>query len=122
MAAIERPPRNLSAFKLALVAMLGRLLVLADFTRTALKALIGDGSISTITPYKLPQAWARAVHQHPAGVDGILYVSRHVNDQNAVVLFDRAGLKLTGPRYKPLNAARDALIAMMDLHISIDYG
>jgi hypothetical protein len=103
------------------VSMKGRTLVLANFTGTALKTLVGDSSISTITPYKLPQAWARAVHRHPASVDGILYVSRHVNDEKAIVLFDRAAPKLFGPKYKPLMANSGALSAVMELHISFDY-
>ena len=40
-----------------------------------------------------------AVHQHPEAVDGFLYMSRHVNTDRAVVLFDRARPKLTRARY-----------------------
>lgn len=72
----------------------GEDLQLADFTGIALKTLVGDGSISTVLPYTLPQRWAAAVHGHPAAVDGICYVSRHLNDRKAVVVFERAAGKL----------------------------
>lgn len=74
----------------------GATLRLADLSGVALKTLGADGSISTILPYDLPQQWAAAVHAHPAGVDGIRYVSRHLNTRKAVVIFDRAAARL-GP-------------------------
>jgi len=72
----------------------GSMLKLADFTRAALKVLVGDSSISTVMPYDLPQQRAAAVHTHPDQVDGICYVSRQLNDRKAVVVFDRAMGKL----------------------------
>ena len=56
---------------------------MADLTGIALKRLGGTGAISTILPYELPQAWAKAVYGHPAQVDGIYYMSRHLNDRPA---------------------------------------
>lgn len=58
-------------------------LVLANLTGTALKTLGGNGSLSTIIPYKLSQRWAMAVYRHPQCVDGIYYMSRHINDRPA---------------------------------------
>ncbi|MBI3345805.1 MAG: RES family NAD+ phosphorylase [Burkholderiales bacterium] len=72
---------------------MGGTLRLADFTGAALKALVGDSSISTVMPYDPPQQWAAAVHAHPAIVDGICYVSRQSNDRKSVVVFDRAKSK-----------------------------
>lgn len=72
----------------------GDLLQLANLTGTHLKRLGGEGALSTTMPYNLPQAWSLAVHSHPASVDGFVYMSRHQNDQQAVVLFDRAKAKL----------------------------
>lgn len=68
----------------------GRPLRLADMTGVHLKRLGGDGSLSTMMPYQIPQAWSLAIHQHPAKVDGFLYMSRHLNDERAVVVFQRA--------------------------------
>jgi hypothetical protein len=71
-------------------------------TGAALKTLGGNGALSTITPYDLPQAWSRAIYKHQDQVDGFQYVSRHCNTHLAVVLFERARKKLTKPRYTPL--------------------
>lgn len=104
------------------VTLQGTALRLANLTGAALKALVGDSSISTITPYELPQAWARAIHRHPAAVDGILYVSQHVNDRKAVVLFDRAAAKFARPKYRSLKSTPGALAALMELRVSFEYG
>lgn len=99
----------------------GAPLVLADLTGVALKTLGGEGSLSTITPYRLAQSWAMAVHRHPQQVDGILYMSRHLNDRQAVVVFDRAGAKLGTATYTPLPRARGVMEAVAGLRISFDY-
>ncbi len=80
----------------------GVALQLANFTGVALKTLVGDGALSTILPYDVPQQWGAAVHAHPAQVDGICYVSRHLNDRKAVVLFERAAAKLGAATCEPL--------------------
>lgn len=100
-----------------LVRFKGTPLKLVDLTGAALKTLIGSGGISTIMPYDVPQRWAAALHAHPDRVDGLVYMSRHVNDERAVVVFDRAAPKLGAPRYQPLADARGALKALMNLHI-----
>jgi hypothetical protein len=96
-------------------------LVLADLTGEALKTLGGDGSISTELPATMPRRWSRAVHRHPDKVDGILYMSRHLNDRKAVVLFDRARRKLNARVYTPLPKARGIFAAVTALHISLQY-
>ncbi len=45
-------------------------------------------------PYDAPQAWSKAVHAHPDGVDGIAYRARHDDGQMAIALFDRANTAL----------------------------
>lgn len=95
----------------------GSLLTLADLTGTALKSLVGSSEISTIVPYDVPQRWSRALHRHPQAVDGLIYMSRHVNSRKAVVVFDRAAHKLGTPSYRPLPDTKDALAAAMDLRI-----
>ena len=62
---------------------------LANLTGTSLLLLNGSGEISGTTNYTLTHKWARAVYDHPELVDGLLYMSRRVNDSLAVVLFER---------------------------------
>jgi hypothetical protein len=96
-------------------------LVLANLTGIPLKILGGDGSLSTITPYDLPQLWAMAVHRHPACVDGIFYMSRHLNDRPAVVVFERAKSKLIGASSVELPRVSGTMKAVTTLHISFVY-
>lgn len=106
--------RNMVKFKaegLVLVAMLG----------VQLKTLAGGGELSAVIPYDIPQAWSRALHAHPQNFDGILYMSRHLNDRHAVAIFDRAQHKLKDVTYTPLAAAPGAMNAVLDLHISLSY-
>jgi hypothetical protein len=88
-------------------------LVLAKLLGAPLKRLGGTGELSTILPYAIPQAWARAVHEHPQNVDGIVYQAKNVNDEQAVVVFDRARHKLTTASSVPLirHPERDQLLA-----------
>lgn len=99
----------------------GATLTLADLTGTALKSLVGSSEITTIMPYDLPQRWSLALHNHPTGIDGLIYMSRHVNNKRAVVVFERAAHKLGMPSYKPLPNASGALAAVMDLRIAFKY-
>ena len=96
----------------------GQPLTLVDLTGTALKALIGDGAISTTMPYDVPQRWSRALHHHPVGADGVVYMSRHVNNARAVVVFDRAGAKLGVASHTTLAGTKGALRALIDLRVS----
>jgi hypothetical protein len=72
----------------------GEPLKIAVLTGIPLKNLGGDGALSTVTPYAIPQQWALAIHQHPQKVDGFLYVSRHHNKEDALVVFSRARKKI----------------------------
>ncbi len=69
-------------------------------------------------PYDVPQRWSRALHRHPVGADGLAYMSRHVNTERAVVVFDRAKTKLAAPSYVPLAATKGALQALINLRVS----
>lgn len=95
------------------------MLRLADLTGTRLKRLGGNNSLSADYPYDVSQQWAAAVHAHPAQVDGLLFVSRQLNDKRAVVLFDRAHAKLGAPSYTPLAQARGLAQARRRLGIVI---
>lgn len=41
-------------------------------------------------PYSVPQQWSAALKGHPIGADGIVYRSRHDDDQICYALFDLA--------------------------------
>jgi hypothetical protein len=99
----------------------GESLTLVDLTGTALKALIGTGAISTTMPYDVPQRWSSALHRHPVGADGIVYMSRHVNNERGVVVFDRAKAKLAGPSYTPLASTKGSLRALINLRVSFRF-
>jgi hypothetical protein len=84
-----------------------------------LKTLGGDGELSTITPYTLPRQWSLAIHEHPAKVDGIAYMSKHINNQWAVVLFDRAKKKLVAKDVVPFPDYAGALRTTLRLKVSL---
>ncbi len=96
-------------------------LMLANLTGIPLKTLGGHGSLSTITPYNLPQRWAMAVHRHPQCVDGIYYMSRHLNDRPAVVVFERAKSRLAGTSTEKLPHVSEIMRAVAALRISFVY-
>lgn len=74
----------------------GEPLVLADLTGVALKRLDGNADLAGHDPrYDRTQRWALAIFQNPAMVDGFIYMSRHLNSEKAVMLFDRAKPKIS---------------------------
>jgi hypothetical protein len=85
-----------------LAATTGKGLVLADLTGSALARLHCDGSISTVPRYTVARQWALAVWKHPKRVDGIRYVSRFMNSQLAVALFDRCADRVNVRETLPL--------------------
>jgi len=80
----------------------GERLTLADLTGGGLVRLHVDGSISTTPRYNVPRQWALALWKHQRRVDGIRYVSRFMNSQLAVALFDRCREKLSVHHTLPL--------------------
>ena len=60
-----------------------RRLQLADLTGAALKAIGLNNDLSAGDDYRLPQQWARAIHQISRHWDGIRYVSRQHNHAHA---------------------------------------
>jgi hypothetical protein len=67
-------------------------LLLADLTGKALKALGLNNDISAGDDYTVPMAWAKAIHEADPKWDGIRYVSRQHNDGFAIALFERSGV------------------------------
>lgn len=104
-----------------LVRFQGGTLTLANLTGMPLRVLDGDGAISSITPYLLPQMWSMAVHAHPQNVDGIYFVSRQLNDRRAVVVFDRAKHIFTGATYAPLSRVPGIGRAITDLKMTFPF-
>lgn len=82
------------------------LLRLADLTGRHLKRLGGDNNLSAEYPYDVSQRWSAAVHAHLARVDGLIYVSRQLNDKHAIMVFDRARRKFGAAIYMPLARVR----------------
>jgi hypothetical protein len=41
-------------------------------------------------PYDLPQAWSKALFEHPVGAHGIAYYARHDDEALCYAIFDRA--------------------------------
>ena len=72
----------------------GKELKLADLTGAPLKLLGGHADLSGTDNYDVTQQWALAVHQNPGNFDGFIYMSRHLNTEKAVILFDRASAKI----------------------------
>ena len=95
----------------------GKPLKVAILCGVALKNLGGDGALSAITPYDIPQAWSLAVHQHKEKVDGFIYMSRHVNTERALVLFDRAKKKIRMKDALKFATHPDAQMVLTDFHI-----
>lgn len=90
-------PFSLDAFYL--LRFKGTPLVLADLTGVALKKLGGNADLAGHDPlYRMAQQWALAVFQNPAMVDGFIYMSRHLNTDKAVILFNRAKPKISAKR------------------------
>jgi hypothetical protein len=109
------PPDELESK--CVVRFQGETLKLAKLTGTALKRIVGSSEISTIFPYDLPQACAMALRTHPAKVDGLLYISKQVNDEQAVVVFNRARRKFKSASYATLpdEPGFDAAIAALSI-------
>ena len=70
---------------------------LANLTGVYLNRLGAHGELCGTPSYEIPQAWSQAIHSHPAAVDGFLYMSRLVNTERAIVLFDRGNATSMNP-------------------------
>ncbi len=96
---------------------------LAHFTGANLRYLVGPNDlVGGLGSFDLTQAWSRAIYEHPQELDGVLYMSRHINDQHAIVLFDRAEHKLGPAVYRDLGDVAGSLAALMVLRIVPEYG
>lgn len=73
----------------------GAKLKLANLTDAALKRMGAHAELSGTADYSITQQWALGVFQHKGNFDGFIYMSRHLNTQKAVLLFDRSKIKIT---------------------------
>jgi hypothetical protein len=84
-------PDDLVAKKGYISVQIGRDLVLANMTGKSLPRM---GATSEIThgslPYDAPQRWSTALHGHSQLFDGIVYTSRHDDEQHCYAIFERA--------------------------------
>lgn len=93
---------------------------LFDLTGHLLKAMGGRAGLSGTGNYKVTQKWAKAVFDNPLKVDGFMYVSRHLPNAKAVVLFDRARGKLAAQGLSsPLIGAPELLSALHNFRIQV---
>lgn len=79
----------------------GSPLRLANLTGASLNRLGGHGELSGTPSYEIPQAWSKAIFDHPADMDGFVYMSRLMNSEKALVLFKRGNslaLQAAAPR------------------------
>ncbi len=72
----------------------GSKLRLANLTGAHLKKLNGHADLSGTVDFAITQQWSLAVFNNPGRFDGFLYMSRHLNTQMAVILYDRAAPKV----------------------------
>jgi hypothetical protein len=91
-----------------------RALAVVPLFGSALPKLGATAEVSATRDYTLSQAWSRALWMHPATVDGIVYRSRHDDDQGCLALFDRASDAIAVEQDVPLVADRDALARILD--------
>ena len=109
----RKPIRNCFMVELAVIRSRfviryqGQSLILADLTGAALRRLGGHAQLSGASSYKTTKAWSAAIHAHPDQVDGLLYMSRHKNDEKALVLFDRCQASLSMTSATPLSTHPD---------------
>jgi RES domain len=66
----------------------------------------------------LARSWSVAIHEHPATVDGICYLSR-LNSETNLALYDRAISALSCSAATPLKRASGFAVVLNDLNVSL---
>lgn len=74
----------------------GPALRVLDLTGAMLKRLSGHADLAGTAAYAVTQQWSLAVFNNPLNFDGFIYMSRHLNTERALILFDRAAVRLRG--------------------------
>ncbi|HEX8691757.1 MAG TPA: RES family NAD+ phosphorylase [Longimicrobium sp.] len=82
------------------------------------KYLVGAGADAAVVhgdDYPgLSQPWSKAIHDHAANVDGILYTARHDDSVLALALFERAAHKITAGSKHPLSGSDLRTLRLME--------
>ena len=73
-----------------------------DLSGPGVRTLSCDNRISTEKPYDTARLWSRALHDHPAKADGIIYRSRHNPQLKCLALYDRCRGRLSPEGSEPL--------------------
>jgi len=77
-------------------------------------ARIGATSLVSSGAPALAQSWSRAIHEHPAAPDGLLYRASHDDSEMCGALFDRCVDRLAPVQTEGLFADRVRLAALLD--------
>jgi hypothetical protein len=96
-------------------------LTLADLTGQSMNLLGAHAGLFGTANYRIPMRWSRAIYMHPAEVDGILYVSRMMAPNLAVVLFDRGGSIGLWQRTPSRSLANSTAFAKVRTILNISY-
>jgi hypothetical protein len=78
-----------------------------DLTGSILRSLSCDNRIATDVNYEQTQKWSRALHDHPARPDGLIYLSRHDPQFDCLAIFERARKKVRTGVPTPLISQMD---------------
>ena len=96
-----------------------RELVFADLTGSSLVKMGADAHLSS-GAYTVARVWAQAIYDHPQGVDGIRYRSRHDDDRYCYGIFERCATKIQEQNLGNLLTSNPKLLAeILDYY---DYG
>ena len=99
----------------------GNDLRVADLTGHHLNVLGGHAELFGTSSYVLPMLWSRAVFDHPAKVDGFIYMSRLLTTQKAIVLFER-GTSLGIQKDSSIALTKSKPFGRVRLDLNIRYG
>jgi hypothetical protein len=88
----------------------------ADLTGEGLRMIGCDNRIATEIDYARTQRWSRALHDHPAEPDGLIYLSRHDPQFRCLVIFDRARKKIRTKRPAQLISRMDWIAERLEVY------
>jgi hypothetical protein len=93
-------PRRIISAKTLASRAISAIHILDDIRAVRLygQYLVGNGATAAVVhgdDYRgHSQAWSKAIHDHPASADGILYTAKHDDSVMALALFERAAHKI----------------------------
>jgi hypothetical protein len=102
----------LAARSFATIEVIGTLQLVAVHGQSL--APLGATSVVTGGDHALSQIWSRALHDHPAAPDGVLYRANHDNDEICAAIFERARTRLRLRPTESIMSDRASLGALLD--------